>query len=161
MTEELADLETHRIEGIAKHSGTFFSVELFSQIEGNLWMGGNPRETPAEFSHIVCLYPWEPYELNPGQSLLKLWLYDGRLDDPVFPKLVHLAADAAVTFSSLGPTLVHCQAGLNRSGVVTALALMKRGMEADDAIRLIRSKRCDACLCNDRFVGWLEAGAPL
>jgi len=55
-----------------------------------------------------------------------------------------------------GPTLVHCQAGLNRSSLVAARALVLGGMTADDAIALIREKRSPACLCNPAFERWLR-----
>lgn len=54
-----------------------------------------------------------------------------------------------------GKTLVHCQAGLNRSALVTARALMLDGMSADDAITLLR-KRSPMVLCNLTFEAWLR-----
>jgi protein-tyrosine phosphatase len=51
--------------------------------------------------------------------------------------------------------LVRCQAGLNRSGLVTALILMKTGMSAEDAIRTIRKNRADIALFNEHYVKWL------
>ena len=56
-----------------------------------------------------------------------------------------------------GPVLVQCQAGLNRSSLVTATALMLGGMTADAAIALLREKRSPACLCNPAFEEWLRA----
>jgi protein-tyrosine phosphatase len=57
---------------------------------------------------------------------------------------------------------VRCQAGLNRSGLVTALILMKEGFTAQDAINLIRSKRHEDALFNDSFANWLlTSGAEL
>ncbi len=50
-----------------------------------------------------------------------------------------------------GPVLVHCQAGLNRSGLITALALMHLGRTADEAIRLLRDRRSPVVLCNRSF----------
>ena len=54
-----------------------------------------------------------------------------------------------------GRTLIHCQAGLNRSSLVTAYALMLDGMEAQEAITLLRKKRSEAVLCNSSFESWL------
>ena len=50
-----------------------------------------------------------------------------------------------------GPVLVHCWAGLNRSALVTARALMLGGMTADEAIRLVRERRSPQCLSNKTF----------
>jgi protein-tyrosine phosphatase len=54
-----------------------------------------------------------------------------------------------------GTVLVHCQAGLNRSSLVTARALMLAGMSATEAINRIRQQRSPACLCNKAFEKWL------
>jgi protein-tyrosine phosphatase len=50
---------------------------------------------------------------------------------------------------------VHCQAGLNRSGLVTALALILNGMSPERAIGLLRQKRTPLVLCNGAFEAWL------
>jgi protein-tyrosine phosphatase len=151
----LADLSTHHIEGIARHGSTPFKVSLFSQIEGNLWMGGCPRgDAPRHFDYIVCLYPWEHYVVHEKQVHLQAQLFDSN-DVPAKAKLVALAKTVNA-FVEAGPTLVHCQAGLNRSGLVTALSLMLRGRTAEQAIALVRAKRCGAVLCNDHFENWLR-----
>jgi protein-tyrosine phosphatase len=51
--------------------------------------------------------------------------------------------------------LVRGQAGINRSGLVTALVLMLDGYGARDALGLIRERRSPFALCNDAFVDWL------
>jgi protein-tyrosine phosphatase len=51
--------------------------------------------------------------------------------------------------------LVHCQAGLNRSGVVTALALINLGYTPTAAIELMREKRSPLVLCNEAFENWV------
>lgn len=151
----LADLTTHHIEGIAREGMTPFKVSLFSQIDGNLWSGGCPRvSAPEHFKFIVNLYPWEPYRCHPHQALLQIQLFDSG-EVPPEETLVALATTVNA-FRKAGPTLVHCQAGLNRSGLVTALALILSGMEPAFAIQRMREKRCDAVLCNKAFEGWLR-----
>lgn len=154
--DQLADLTTHHIEGIAREGMTRFAVPLFSQIEGNLWMGGCPRErAPEHFKFIFCLYPWEPYGLHEHQLHLQVKLFDhGELPDAA---LLAFLADAVNMARTVGPTLVHCQAGLNRSGLLTGLALIRAGMAAPDAVALIRKQRCDAVLCNRAFADYLLA----
>jgi len=51
--------------------------------------------------------------------------------------------------------LVRCQAGLNRSGLVTALILMSTGLDAGTAIEEIRKKRAEVALFNNEYVTWL------
>lgn len=150
----LADLTSHRIEGIAHMGNTPFSVPLFSQIDGNLWSGGCPRgQTPKELDFIICLYPWEPYQIHEHQVYTQARLFDSG-EMPSTQLLIALARHVNEC-RAIGPTLVHCQAGLNRSGLVTALALMESGMTAAAAIALLREKRCAAVLCNRAFENWL------
>ena len=49
------------------------------------------------------------------------------------------------------PTLVHCYAGMNRSGLVTAAALVKLGYEPEQAINLLRKQRFPEVLSNKFF----------
>jgi protein-tyrosine phosphatase len=46
--------------------------------------------------------------------------------------------------------------GWNRSGIITALALIKDGYKPKDAIDLIRARRSPHALCNEDFVRYLE-----
>jgi len=151
---KLADLTSHHIEGIALHGDTPFNVPLFSHIEGNLWMGGCPvKSAPEEFKYIVSLYPWEPYALAKFQVHTEAHLHD-ELSVPNEEQLYDLAR-CVNAYKQQGVTLVHCQAGLNRSGLISALALIEEGMKAADAISLLRTKRSPAVLCNQTFEKWL------
>lgn len=127
-----------------------------SQIDGNLWMGARPvRHLPPQFHFVVCLDPQADYDLHRHQLMLRACMYDA-MDEPLDG--AHLARIVASVnaWCEIGPTLIHCQAGLNRSGLVTALALMSRGRTADEAMRELRAKRCDMVLCNDMFANWLR-----
>ena len=65
-------------------------------------------------------------------------------------------ATEVVEALDVGPTLVHCQAGLNRSGLVAARALMLLdGRSAAQAINDVR-RRSPVCLCNETFTNWLR-----
>lgn len=152
----LADFAGHRIEGFAHEGGRPFSVPLFTQVLGNLWMGGCPVVAlPKEFGYVVNLYPWGEYELHPHQMMLEHRLFDSA-EQPLESAQLHLLARCANDFARLGPTLVHCQAGLNRSGLITALALLQQGWSARQAIERLRKLRCSEVLCNAHFRGWLE-----
>lgn len=54
---------------------------------------------------------------------------------------------------------VLCAAGLNRSGLVVARALIAMGNDPEKAIEMIRSKRPNA-LHNSVFVEWLLSEQP-
>lgn len=153
-TALVADLTTHHIEGIAAHGNTPFRVPLYSQLNDTLWMGGCPPDAGApEFDTIVCLYPWEPYQLADHQVFVQAKLFDGT-EVPDIRRLVQLAG-AVTTAATVGKTLVHCQAGLNRSGLVAALALMLSGATAVEAIDVLRAARSPAVLCNPHFENFL------
>lgn len=154
----LADLTTHHIEGIAREGHTPFSCPLITPITDNLWQGGcrNGVNLQGYFKHIVSLYPWERY--NPGgelDSFVEVRLYDG----PTVPnvnQLVTLARWINIC-KAHGRTLVHCQAGLNRSGLLAGYSLVLEGMDGGDAIALMREKRSPAVLCNKTFEHWLRS----
>lgn len=155
-----ADFESHHIEGYARAAieagkDGRFSVDLISHVDGNLWQGGciNGVRLPDDFEFVVSLYPWEKYELGDRTTRIELKLYDaGEIPDE--RQLLDLAR-IVNALRLKGKTLVHCQAGLNRSGLVCALALVEGGMEPATAIALLREKRCDAVLCNAVFEQWL------
>ena len=154
----LADLNTHHIEGFAVHGNTPFDVPLYSHVAGNLWVGGCPvRVAPVEFQFIVCLYPWAPYKRHDHQTYLEARLYDSsQMPDE---RALYALANYVSAVAKIGMTLVHCQAGLNRSALVAGLSLIGGGMKPKDAIDLLREKRSVAVLCNKAFARWLEEQA--
>lgn len=155
-----ADLKTHHIEGIAREGNTPFSCPLISPVDETLWQGGciNGVSLQGYFKHIVSLYPWERY--NPGgelDSFVEVRLYDG----PTVPDEAQLFLLAKhINFCrEHGRTLVHCQAGLNRSGLLTGLALVLAGITPTEAIAKLRAGRSPAVLCNPKFEAWLRRQA--
>lgn len=157
--EETANLTDHFINGIAAIDGSRFYCPLITQVEGTLWQGGTPAtvfppEAPAYFKYILNLYPWEAYAIGPETTRVNYPLYDS---DAVDTATIYELAEWVREKRKLGPTLVHCQAGLNRSALVTALALMLDGRTADEAITFLRKQRSPAVLCNPTFEAWLRA----
>lgn len=151
-----ADFTSQHIEGIAREGHTPFSCPLISNIDGNLWQGGCREGVSlnGHFKHIISLYPWERF--NPGcdlDSFTEVRLYDGP-SVPNEAQLYSLARWINIC-KSHGPTLVHCQAGLNRSGLLAGLSLVLDGKRAEDAIALLRLTRSPAVLCNKTFASWL------
>lgn len=152
------DLKTHHIEGIAREGNTPFSCPLITPIEPNFWQGGclNGVNLQGFFKHIISLYPWEAFA--PGcelDSRTEVRLYDG----PVVPdeEQLYTLARWINICRRHGRTLVHCQAGLNRSGLLAGLALVLSGETPDAAIAKLRAGRCPAVLCNPKFEAWLRA----
>lgn len=150
-----------RISGVAYHGNTPFDCPLISKVTDNLWQGGCEHGLllPDEIDLVISLYPWARYELAEHQLRTEWRMYDS-VDHPVDGDVVNELALAINVARTSGHTvLVHCQAGLNRSGLIAARALMLDGMSAADAIDLLRMKRSPAVLCNTRFDTWLREQA--
>ncbi len=145
---------TQRMRGIAIHGDTPFDVPFISHVTENLWVGGCQRGMylPYEIKHVVSMYPWEKYNLHDDADRVEFTAYDGENDTM---DIFHTAALKTIGLMKDGATLVHCQAGLNRSSTVAALALFGMGWEMQDAIDLLRDKRSPAVLCNRDLENWL------
>ena len=144
------------MSGVAHHGHTPFECPIISHVEGNLWQGGcqSGLQLPPTIVHVISLYPWEAYRMHKDvRSQLAVVAYDAE-PDAIAPFLDSLT-DWVTSCIKDGPTLVHCQAGLNRSGLLAALVLMKLGRTAAQAIELLRATRSPAVLCNTSFVDWL------
>lgn len=167
VTNETADWRSHHIEGFAvaaRDAGKDgrFSTALISHIEDNLWVGGciNGVRLDDDFQSVISLYKWERYELGPDTERHEFKMYDS--GDTLPSEQLHEIADIVVAaLDRGGKVLVHCQAGLNRSNLITALALMKRGRTAEEAIALLRDQRSPVVLCNEAFEAWLLNADPI
>ena len=156
---EHSDLTSHHIEGFARAVlecgvDAHFRVPLISHIDGNLWMGGClPGVTlDPSYRYVVSLYPWERYDAPTAQRM-EVRLYDSA-EVPARAQLDAITNSVARMVTD-GKTLVHCQAGLNRSGLICALVLVKRGRTPAEAIDLLRQKRHPLVLCNEAFERFL------
>lgn len=154
------DPEHQRMRGTAIHGNTPFDVPYISRVTDTLWQGGcaDGLVLPRQVEHLVSLYPWESYAVyHELRSTLKVRMYDslGLPDEGQLVALVRWVQECRKT----GITLVHCQAGLNRSGLLAALVLMDGGMTAEKAISVLREQRSPAVLCNPAFEEYLHGKA--
>lgn len=156
-----ADFESHHISGVARAAyerglAADFNAPLVSHIDGNLWMGGclDGVRLTDDFKHVLSLFKWGQYKLGKRTDRIEIEMYDS---DKIVPEeQLHEIVDRLHELVTDGQTLVHCQAGLNRSGLISAFYLMKyRGMPAEEAIELLRNKRHVLVLCNQHFEQWL------
>lgn len=85
---------------------------------------------------------------------------DGPLDGTQLAGVIRLARAADDALEDGRRVLVRCYHGYNRSGLVVAHALVLAGYGADEAIRLIRSRRSPWALHNELFEEYLRAGLP-
>jgi hypothetical protein len=153
-------------EGYAPaHEIVDWDFPLWSEILPNLWVGGTDDDdtiedsanihtsrniTKDEFDAVVTLYAWA----NPVDWMveeLRFGFYDSGISH-IDMGALHRAASFAVDQVRDGnKVLIRCQAGLNRSGLTAALALIQMGYKPEDAINLLREKRSKYVLCNGEF----------
>lgn len=130
---------------------------LYTEVAGNLWVGAHPPQhqlVDAKFFGVICLTPFTGYQLHPHQALYQ----QPMSDSDYVPDNIEGLAQVAREISELGPTLVHCSAGINRSPFVVGLALIRGGMAPQEVIDLMRNKRSPSVLFNKTFEGYLLNG---
>lgn len=130
--------------------------EAFNEITDNLLMGGGPwgrpQNLPGVITAVLDIVPSGPY------------LYDMEIREVTMHDDYEQPLDGVDELARWvnerrqhGVVLVKCAAGLNRSGVVVARALMlgPEQLSAREAIDLIREKRDPLALFNRYFEEWL------
>ncbi len=140
---------------------------LFNEIATNLFMGGtddmdvihfpakNNNRTDLPFDAIVTMYAyaqpadWKVQEFRYGVP-------DAAIEDIDLDRLKQAVDFGYNRWMAGDRVLVRCQAGLNRSGLVTALILMSTGLDAETAIDQIRKNRAEIALFNEDYVRWLK-----
>ena len=154
------------------HEESFYPKDLYSEILPGLYMGGTADDDTvdyavdapglnyqAPFEAVVTLYAWaNPFSW--GVEELRYGFGDADMSYVDIDRVLRIAQWAVDRWSEGERVLIRCQAGLNRSGLITALTLMLAGYEAAEAIQLIRSKRSQHALFNSHFVQWLTTEAP-
>jgi hypothetical protein len=146
-------------------------TSLYSEIAPNLFMGGtadedvihqavayNKARTDLPFDAIITMYAWA----NPADwrvQEFRYGIYDSAITDIDLDRLKQAVEFGYNRWLSGDRVLVRCQAGLNRSGLVTALIMMSTGLDAETAIEQIRKNRADIALFNNNYVEWLMSEA--
>ncbi len=139
-------------------------IKTVNRIKGNLWQGSlsGPLHVPGGPDlHIHCAYEAWPVESH-AERTIWVQIDDAPTDWRHNRKWVEEVLDAAgqgVRYLDQGKTVVvNCFAGLNRSGLVTALILMlAHDMSADTAVATIRDRRSLHALGNRSFLQFLRA----
>lgn len=148
---------------------------MYSEVLPGLFQGGTADDAwvntagplqhgddASGFDAVVTLFAWaQPFGW--GVEELRYGFMDAHPRHADMSRVVEAARWAYQRWSSGQQVLIRCQAGLNRSGLLTALVLMLSGMDATEAIRRIRARRSEVALFNDDFVDWLltDAAAAL
>lgn len=133
------------------------------EIVSGLWQGGensppcfqNQNNDSFQFDAIATIDPAIPlFELDIQQ--IRLEILDTAIDRGQIPAILDTADWVFETWQSGKQVLVRCQAGMNRSGLIIAIALMKDGASASEAITTIRAKNPMA-LSNSAFTSFLKS----
>jgi protein-tyrosine phosphatase len=141
--------------------------QLYSMIAPNLFQGGtddldvihlaqtnNRPRTDLPFDAIVTMYAWA----RPADWKVQEFRYgvpDASITDIDLDRLRQAVDFGYDRWKQGDRVLVRCQAGLNRSGLVLALILIKDGLKPAEAIARIRDNRGDDALFNRDFHNWL------
>ena len=141
--------------------------DLWSEILPGLWMGGTgddsvltsfqvqPEITNLHFDTVVTLYA-SALPVDWYVKELRLGFFDHDKVDIDAHDLDQVVQSAHADWQAGKRVLIRCQAGWNRSGLVTALVLMREGYRSFEAIELIRQMRSGNALCNRSFEQFLR-----
>lgn len=137
--------------------GLEWDIPLVSHIAPNLMVGGVyfGARLPDNIAHVVSLYPWVAYFfLDHPQTYISIRMADSETQDL---SMVSSLARWVNTCRETGMVLIHCHAGLNRSALIAATALVvgPEHLTGSGAIALLRAKRHPAALCNPHFERYL------
>jgi hypothetical protein len=141
-----------------------YPSELWSEVLPGLWQGGTDDYDvvrfggngigPEHFDFVATMYA----SANPVDWFvreMRFGFYDHDMSDFNPEDLRDIVTISHRQWKSGNRVLIRCQAGLNRSGLVMALVLIREGYTPAEAIHLIRSQRGQAALCNSTFEKWL------
>ena len=145
--------------------------ELWSEILPGLYQGGTefgdevhvargiPTITRDHFDTVVTLYASaQPVDWYVKE--IRLGFFDHSEVDLDEHDLANAVRTAYRDWSRGKRVLIRCQAGWNRSGLITALVLLLEGYSPDEAIDLIRQRRSPHALCNSYFERWIRTNGP-
>ena len=144
-----------------------------SEIAPGLWMGGTRRQDTIgvvqpmlghspdrEFDAVLTLYAWAA-PASWGIEERRFGFPDREVIEEYVPMIHELADWAHDRWSSGKRVLIRCAGGMNRSGLLVALTLMRSGLTADEAIMLVRQQRHPWALTNRSFVELCQRSAVL
>ena len=176
--DEIIDLKIlERVRTVVSKRGDLYAPEwvsadqepkeLHTEILPGFFMGGTADDDTIDyakplstfehgipFDAVVTLYSWAQ-PMPWGIEELRYGFADANMSHVDEARLHRIAEWAHDRWKEGKRVLVRCQAGMNRSGLVSALVLMRDQYSAEDAIKLLREKRSEVVLFNDAFVDYL------
>lgn len=121
---------------------------------GNQIAGSTAQIGPADFDTVVTMYQ----HANPADWFvreIRFPIYDHILDRSYREDLFDVVKLAHADWKKGKRVLIRCQAGLNRSGLIMALVLIREGYTATQAIEMQRTARSNWVLFNEDFIDFL------
>ena len=154
--------------GITSPKGGYgHNGDLWSEILPGLWMGGTsdrsqlghveqvPEITNLHFDTVATLYAYAlPVDWYVKE--IRLGFYDHDQVDLDQRDIDQAVSSIYSDWKAGKRVLIRCQAGWNRSGLITGLVLMREGYSANEAIELIRTRRSLNAICNQTFEQYLR-----
>ena len=144
-----------------------------SEIAPGLWMGGTRRDETIgvvqpmlgfnrehPFDAMLTLYAWAA-PADWGVEERRFGFPDRQVIKEYVPLIHELADWAHDRWSSGRRLLIRCMGGMNRSGLLVGLTLIRSGMSAEGAVDLIRERRHPGALNNYSFVRLLAESETL
>lgn len=127
-----------------------------SNIAKRLWIGAAPpldRDLPEFDVLVLCAAEIQPSRVGFTKKIIRCGVPDGELTRAELQRILAAARDVAQALAAGKRVLVTCAMGLNRSALVTGLALeMCVELTSHQIIALIRQKRNPQALFNEHFV---------
>ena len=159
------------LETLRRPEHRWMPEQIWSEILPGLWQGGTldrhaPDEwmsrpnglciTKQDFDSVYTFYgDAEPVDWFVKE--VRLAFYDSsRFSISPERDLFHIVEAAHRDWIAGSRVLIRCQAGLNRSGLVLGLVLIRAGYTPVEAIELIRQKRFHRALFNSTFERYLR-----
>lgn len=132
----------------------------YSHVIDGLYQGSAPSPGPAvskKFDALVLMATeYQPSSEEFGKvDVLNAGIYDSKPAPSEIQKAYAAAKWVATRLKSGKKVLVTCMAGMNRSGLVSAMALILSGYPPQSAIALVRGARGPKALSNKHFVSVL------
>lgn len=163
--ELVADCKPCR--GTGRATSIPLCAEPWNEVVPGLWQGGTGVRSGSlsacvvtdQFDSVVSLASATGYGPNEGVTHEVFRFADAALDYFHEQRIGELADHVVGELERGRKVLVRCTGGLNRSGLIIALALIKQGRTPDEAIDLVRAARGPWALCNGAFVTYLRSHA--
>ncbi len=148
--------EADQIVGIWTDDDRIAALPAMTHVADNLWLGGQPVYGLPEGCVAVVNCDEVRYYDEPPDAL---YVHTPFVDGEELPDLDRLLAVARLVneLRKVGPVLVHCRLGLNRSALQVAVCLVELGADPDWTISHLRAARDARVLANPVFDAYLRS----